>query len=153
MKNRIPGPILCGIMRLILCGISIAGAGCIWGISTQDRTTALLSITVAVLCMIKGLTLYCAARDAAYDVFEGTVLASTPLPFRKKQTVLLEQDEEQVTIILEGRTNFVLGTKYRIYTEKQQESLQTAKLLQALLPGRSLLGYEKVGENGSQKMM
>ena len=153
MKNRIPGPILCGIMKLILCGISIAGAGCIWGISTQDRTTALLSMAVAVLCMIKGLTLYCAARDAAYDVFEGTVLASTPLPFRKKQTVLLEQDEEQVTLILGGRTNFVLGTKYRIYTEKQQEMLQTAKLPQALLPGRSLLGYEKVGENGSQKMM
>ena len=103
--------------------------------------------------MIKGLTLYCAARDAAYDVFEGTVLASTPLPFRKKQTVLLEQDAAQVTIILEGRTNFTLGTKYRIYTEKQQEMLQTAKLPQALLPGRSLLGYEKVGENGSQKMM
>lgn len=153
MKNRIPGPILCGIMKLILCGISIAGAGCIWGISTQDRTTALLSLAVAVLCMIKGLTLYCAARDAAYDVFEGTVLASTPLPFRKKQTVLLEQDEAQVTIILEGRTNFKLGTKYRIYTEKQQEMLQTSKLPQALLPGRSLLGYEKVGENGSQKMM
>ena len=153
MKNRIPGPILCGIMKLNLCGISIAVAGCIWGISTQDRTTALLSLAVAVLCMIKGLTLYCAARDAAYDVFEGTVLASTPLPFRKRQTVLLEQDEEQVTIILEGRTNFTLGTKYRIYTEKQQEMLQTAKLPQALLPGRSLLGYEKVGENGSQKMM
>ena len=153
MKNRIPGPILCGIMKLILCGISIACAGCIWGISTQDRTTALLSIAVAVLCMIKGLTLYCAARDAAYDVFEGTVLASTPLPFQKKQTVILEQDEEQVTLILGGRTNFVLGTKYRIYTEKQQESLQTAKLLQALLPGRALLGYEKVDENGSQKMM
>ena len=153
MKNRIPGPILCGIMKLNLCGISIAGAGCIWGISTQDRTTALLSIAVAVLCMIKGFTLYCAARDAAYDVFEGTVLASTPLPFRKKQTVLLEQDEAQVTIILEGRTNFTLGTKYRIYTHKQRETLQTAKLPQVLLPGRSLLGYEKVDENGSQKMM
>ena len=153
MKNRIPGPILCGIMKLNLCGISIAGAGCIWGISTQDRTTALLSMAVAVLCMIKGFTLYCTARDAAYDVFEGTVLASTPLPFHKKQTVILEQDEGQVTLILEGRTNFTLGTKYRIYTEKQQESLQTAKLPQALLPGRSLLGYEKVGENGSQKMM
>ena len=153
MKNRIPGPILCGIMKLILCGISIAGAGCVWSFATQDRTTALLSLAVAVLCMIKGLTLYCAARDAAYDVFEGTVLASTPLPFRKKQTVLLEQDEGQVTLILGGRTNFVLGTKYRIYTEKQQEMLQTAKLPQALLPGRSLLGYEKVGENGSQKMM
>ena len=153
MKNRIPGPILCGIMKLNLCGISIAGAGCIWGISTQDRTTALLSITVAVLCIRKGFTLYCTARDASYDVFEGTVLASTPLPFQKKQTVILEQDEGQVTLILEGRTNFTLGTKYRIYTEKQQETLQTAKLLQALLPGRSLLGYEKVGENGSQKMM
>ena len=153
MKNRIPGPILCGIMKLNLCGISIAGAGCIWGISTQDRTTALLSMAIAVLCMIKGLTLYCAARDAAYDVFEGTVLASKALPFRKKQAVILEEDEEQVTLILGGRTNFVLGTKYRIYTEKQQESLQTAKLLQALLPGRALLGYEKVDENGSQKMM
>ena len=113
----------------------------------------MLSMAVALLCMIKGFTLYCTARDAAYDVFEGTVLASTPLPFHKKQTVILEQDEEQVTIILEGRTNFTLGTKYRIYTEKQQEMLQTAKLPQALLPGRSLLGYEKVGENGSQKMM
>lgn len=153
MKNRIPGPILFGIMKLILCGISIAVAGCIWGIATQDRTTALLSMAVAVLCMIKGFTLYCTARDAAYDVFEGTVLASTPLPFQKKQTVLLEQDEEQVTLILEGRTNFTPGTKYRIYTEIQQEMLQTAKLPQALLPGRSLLGYEKVGENGSQKMM
>ena len=153
MKNRIPGPILCGIMKLILCGISIACAGCIWGITTQDRTTALLSMAIAVLCMIKGLTLYCAARDAAYDVFEGTVLASKALPFRKKQAVILEEDEEQVTLILGGRTNFVLGTKYRIYTEKQQESLQTAKLLQALLPGRALLGYEKVDENGSQKMM
>ena len=153
MKNRIPGPILCGIMKLILCGISIACAGCIWGITTQDRTTALLSITVAVLCIRKGFTLYCTARDASYDVFEGNVLASTALPLGKKQKVILEQDEEQVTLILGGRTNFVLGTKYRIYTEKQQESLQTAKLLQALLPGRSLLGYEKVGENGSQKMM
>ena len=153
MKNRIPGPILCGIMKLILCGISIAVAGCIWGISTQDRTTALLSMAVAVLCMIRVVTLYCAARDAAYDVFEGNVLASTALPLGKKQKVILEQDDEQVTLILGGRTNFVLGTKYRIYTEKQQESLQTAKLPQALLPGRSLLGYEKVGENGSQKMM
>ena len=153
MKNRIPGPILCGIMKLILCGISIAVAGRVWGISTHDRTTALLSLAVAVLCMIKGLTLYCAARDAAYDVFEGTVLASTPLPFQKKQTVILEQDEGQVTLILEGRTNFTLGTKYRIYTQKQRETLQTVKLPQVLLPGRSLLGYEKVGENGSKKMM
>ena len=153
MKNRIPGPILCGIMKLILCGISIACAGYIWGISTQDRTTALLSMAVAVLCMIKGFTLYCTARDAAYDVFEGTVLASTPLPFQKKQTVILEQDEGQVTLILEGRTNFTLGTKYRIYTHKQRETLQTAKLPQVLLPGRSLLGYEKVGENASKKMM
>ena len=60
---------------------------------------------------------------------------------------------EQVTLILEGRTNFTLGTKYRIYTQKQRETLQTVKLPQVLLPGRSLLGYEKVGENGSQKMM
>ena len=153
MKNRIPGPILCGIMKLNLCGISIAGAGCIWGISTKDRTTALLSMAVALLCMIKGFTIYRVARDAAYDVFMGTVLASTVLPFQKKQTVILEQDEEQVTLILEGRTNFTLGTKYRIYTQKQRETLQTAKLPQVLLPGRSLLGYEKVGENGSQKMM
>ena len=153
MKNRIPGPILCGIMKLNLCGISIAGAGCIWGISTKDRTTALLSMAVAVLCMLKAYALYCTARDAAYDVFEGTVLASTPLPFQKKQTVILEQDEGQVTLILEGRTNFTLGTKYRIYTQKQRETLQTAKLPQVLLPGRSLLGYDKVGENGSQKMM
>ena len=153
MKNRIPVPILCGIMKLNLCGISIAGAGCIWGISTKDRTTALLSMAVALLCMIKGFTIYRVARDAAYDVFMGTVLASTVLPFQKKQTVILEQDEEQVTLILEGRTNFTLGTKYRIYTQKQRETLQTVKLPQVLLPGRSLLGYEKVGENGSQKMM
>ena len=153
MKNRIPGPILCGIMKLILCGISIAGAGCVWSIATQDRTTALLSMAIAVLCMINGFTLYCAARDAAYDVFEGNVLASTALPLGKKQKVILEQDEEQVTLILEGRTKFDLGSNYRIYTEKQHEVLQNTKLPLAFLPGRSLLGFELLDKNGSQKMM
>ena len=55
--------------------------------------------------------------------------------------------------MLEGRTKFALGSSYRIYTEKQHEVLQSTNLPQAFLPGRSLLGYELLDENGSQKMM
>ena len=119
----------------------------------MDKTTAMLSLAVALICVMKVATLYRSARDAEYDIFEGIVLAATVLPLRKKQEVILQQEVGQVSIMLEGRTKFVLGSSYRIYTEKQHEVLQSTNLPQTFLPGRSLLGYELLNENGSQKMM
>lgn len=153
MKNTIPGPILNRIIKLIICGICITGAGVVWSVASRDKTTAMLSLAVALICVMKVATLYRTARDAAYDVFEGTVLTATVLPLRKKQEVILQQDDGQISIMLEGRTKFDLGSNYRIYTEKQHEVLRSTNLPQAFLPGRSLLGFELLDKNGSQKMM
>ena len=114
MKNTIPGPILNRIIKLIICGICITGAGVVWSVASRDKTTAMLSLAVALICVMKVATLYRTARDAAYDVFEGTVLTATVLPLRKKQEVILQQDDGQVSIMLEGRTKFDLGSNYRI---------------------------------------
>ena len=90
MKNTIPGPILNRIIKLGLCGICITGAGFVWSIASKDKTTAMLSLAVALICVMKVATLYRSARDAEYDIFEGIVLAATVLPLRKKQEVILQ---------------------------------------------------------------
>ena len=144
MKHQIPGPILSRIFKLIACGVCITGAGLIWSIASKDRTTAMLTMAVTVAFIAKVATLYQMTRDAAYDIFEGTVLSSTTFPLRKKQEVLLQQEGGAVSIMLQGRTKFTTGVAYRIYTEKQHEVLDNMNVSQAFMPGRSLLGFERV---------
>lgn len=144
MRHQIPGPILIQIIKLIAYGISITGAGLIWSITSKDRTTALLTMAVTVAFVAKVATLYHTSRDAAYDIFEGTVLSSTMLPFRKKQEVQLQQEGGPVSIMLQGRTIFVPGVAYRIYTEKQHSALEDMNVPQAFMPGRCLLGVERL---------
>lgn len=144
MKHHIPGPILSRIIRLAICGVCITGAGLVWSIASNDRTAGMLTMAVAVACTAKVATLYHTSREAAYDIFEGTVLSSTLLPLRKKQEVLMQQEGGPVKILLQGRTKLVPGAAYRIYTERQQEVLQDVNVPEALLPGRSLLGIERL---------
>lgn len=144
MKHQIPGPILSRIIKLITCGVCVAGTGLIWSIASKDRTTAMLTMAVTVAFVTKAATLYHISRDAAYDIFEGTVMSSTVLPLRKKQEVLLQLEDRSVSIMLQGRTKFIPGTTYRIYTEKQHSALEDMNVPQALMPGRSLLGFKRL---------
>ena len=144
MKHQIPGPILSRIIKLIVCGTCIAVAGLIWSIISKDRTTGMLTMAVTVAFIAKVATLYHTSRYVAYDIFEGTVLTSTMLPLRKKQEVLLQQEGGPVSIMLQGRTTFIPGVTYRIYTEKQHEALEDMNVPLALMPGRSLLGVERL---------
>ena len=144
MKHQIPGPILSRIIKLTACGVCITGAGLIWSIASKDRTTVMLTMAVTVAFIAKVAALYHISRDAAYDIFEGTVLSSTMIPLRKKQEVLLQQEGGAVSILLQGRTKFTPGVAYRIYTEKQHEALADVNVPQALMPGRSLLGFERM---------
>lgn len=144
MKHQIPGPILSRIIKLIVCGVCITGAGVIWSIASKDRTTAMLTMAVTIAFVTKVATLYHISRDSAYDVFEGTVLSSTMIPLRKKQEVQLQQEGGPVSILLQGRTKFVPGAAYRIYTEQQHAALGDMNVPPALMPGRSLLGFERL---------
>ena len=144
MKHQIPGPILSRIIKLTACGICITVAGLIWSIASKDRTTAMLTMAVTVAFAAKVSALYHTSLDAAYDIFEGTVLSSAILPLRKKQEVLLQQEDGPVSILLQGRTKFTPGAAYRIYTEKQHSALEDMNVPQSLMPGRSLLGFERL---------
>ena len=146
MKNRIPGPIMKRIIGLGLCTTGVAVIGTILGVVGNDKTTALLSVALTSAFLIKMISLYRISTTGEYDIYEGILLARTPLPFRKKQEITLLRGDAQEQIMLQGKTPLRVGDTYRIYLEKIHPSFQDTALAPQFLPGRSLLGYEHITE-------
>lgn len=146
MNNKIPSPIMKRIIALGLCTIGVAVVGTILSVADHDKTTALLSIALTSAFLIKMISLYRLSTSGEYDTYEGVLLARTPLPLRKKQEIILLHGDEQEQIMLQGKTPMRVGDTYRIYLEKIHPSIQETSLASQFLPGRSLLGYERIAE-------
>ena len=121
MKHTIPVPIQRRVVKHMICGVCITGFGLIWSLATKDKTTCMLSMAVALVCVMKVTTLYRTSRDVAYDDYEGTMLTSTALLLRKRQEVTLQQEGGQISIVLEGRTKFALGSRGREFKPRHSD--------------------------------
>ena len=144
MKKNFPSPIMKRIVLLLVCAVGIVAIGALWSTIYQDHTMRMLSQAACFAISIKAITLYRTAKMAEYEIYEGTIQSRQVLPLQKKQELTIGSGDEMHSLILSGRTQLQIGAHYRLYVESQRAGVKELDLPQRFLPGRSLLGYERM---------
>ena len=141
MDRKLPAAIMQKACKMIVCSAVITVVGLIWGITSQDAIVVELTIAIAVASVLKGWGLYRTAKAQNYEEVDGIVRDLRLNKLRKRTELLFEdQDGDVQRLILEGLHRLQAGASYRLYLQKVTVDLSVVP--EALLPSRTLLGYE-----------
>ncbi len=143
---RIPGAIVRRMVAIIAAAVGFLVVGLVWSSVASDRGMVLLSVLLALMCLVKAVFFYLQMREGKYESAEGVVISKRNLIARRCLEVVLQSDEEAVTLVLNGKPNLRVGGCYRLYLERQPEAIQEMQIGKTLQPGRSLLGLEQLSE-------
>ncbi len=141
MDRKLPDAIMQKVCKMIVCSAVITVIGLIWGIASRDAIVVGLTAAIAVAGGIKAWGLYRSAKAQNYEEADGIVRDLRLNKLRKRTELLFEdQDGDVQRLILEGLHRLQAGASYRLYLQKVTVDLSVVP--EALLPGRTLLGYE-----------
>lgn len=141
MDTKLPPAITQKVCKTIVCAVAITVVGLIWGIASHDAIVVGLTPAIAVAGGIKAWELYRTAKAHNYEVADGIVRDLKQNKFRKRTELLFEDQGGDVQrLILEGLHHLQVGAAYRLYLQKVTVDLTSVP--EALLPGRTMLGYE-----------
>lgn len=141
MESKLPTAIAQRFCKMIVCAAAITIVGLIWGIASRDTVVIGLTIAISAAGALKAKTLYQTAQERNYEMIEG-VLRDIRLNKIRKRTEVFCEDQKGTThhLIIEGIHHFREGEAYRLYIQKITVDLTAVP--DAILPGRTLLGYE-----------
>ena len=136
MDTKLPPAITQKVCKTIVCAVAITVVGLIWGIASHDAIVVGLTSGG-----IKAWELYRTAKAQNYEAADGIVRDLKQNKLRKRTELLFEDQGGDVQrLILEGLHHLQIGAAYRLYLQKVTVDLTSVP--EALLPGRTMLGYE-----------
>lgn len=107
-----------------------------------------LSVVIAALGTLKVIPIISSAMKGQYQELECTVLSDRKLSLlNRHQLTVYTDDQEEKTIMLNGRAALKPGKRYRLFLAGQEDDGVLSSVPSYIRPAQSLMGYELLSDH------
>lgn len=142
-----PAPLQRKLIVTVFVGIICLFIGAAVSLLAGESDTLVLSGVICTVCLYKARTVYNVIIKCDYDIIEGVVVGIMPKLMRRYIKVhLIDDEENEIKLLLEKRTNVKTGVRYKFYFKKSVPPLIGSEYFDAALSADCFLGYEAAEE-------